>query len=117
MSPTILVTSAGISAMDDFPRLNTVTLCPAATASRTDVSDIWPLPPTNRTLNATDLLLLISFVLESRLTRVRILIKVELAGGKYRKDLGAVASAPRGHAPKGLYDLRPNGPRKLSPGF
>jgi hypothetical protein len=25
--------------MDDFPRLNTVTLCPAATASRTDVSE------------------------------------------------------------------------------
>jgi hypothetical protein len=48
--------------MDDFPRLNTVTLCPAATASRTDVSDIWPLPPTNRMLNATDLLLQISFV-------------------------------------------------------
>src|ERR1700758_2834578 len=65
--------------MDDFPRLNTVTLCPAATASRTDVSDIWPLPPTNSTLNATDLLLLVSFVLESRRTRVHSLIKIELA--------------------------------------
>jgi hypothetical protein len=36
-------------------------------------------------LNATDLLLLISFVLESRLTRVRILIKVELARANSRK--------------------------------
>src|ERR1700686_331301 len=36
-------------------------------------------------LNATGLLLLISFVLESRLTRVRILIKVELARANSRK--------------------------------
>src|SRR5271165_3270242 len=58
----MVVTPAGSSATDDFPRLNTVTLCPAATASQTEVSDIWPVPPTNRTLSATDLLLQISFI-------------------------------------------------------
>jgi hypothetical protein len=63
------------------------------TAPQTDVSDIWPLPPTNRMLNATDLLLLISFVLESRLTRVRILIKVELARANSRK--GAICPAEK----------------------
>jgi len=44
------------------PPERTVTLCPAATASQTEVSDIWPVPPTNRTLSATDLLLQISFI-------------------------------------------------------
>jgi hypothetical protein len=50
MSPTIEVTPAG-SAASRWPRLNTETLCPAATASSTQGSEICPVPPTNSTLS------------------------------------------------------------------
>src|SRR6185312_3386372 len=51
MSPVIDSAPLG-NASRRWPRLKTVTLWPAARARSTQGSEIWPVPPTNRTLSA-----------------------------------------------------------------